>query len=124
VTQNETKIVVAGITSRAINYIDGFMKKLKEAGFPTEKMLPMIGMPIATALSDAEGNPIEQTGPRLVLGALEKSQLTDEKILKTEPFDIAIRIPEISEFAGSYYFDIDGRRFVNIFKDGATRPRP
>ncbi len=39
----------------------------------------MIGMPVATALSDAEGNLIEQTGPRLILGALEKSQLATKK---------------------------------------------
>jgi hypothetical protein len=50
---NETKIIIAGITSRAIDYIDGFMKNLKDAGLPTEDMVPMIGMPVATALLES-----------------------------------------------------------------------
>ena len=51
-TPNETKITIAGITSRAISYIESFMKNLKDAGLPTEEMVPMIGMPVATALSE------------------------------------------------------------------------
>ncbi len=79
-------------------------------------------MPVATARYDDKGNLIEQTGPRLVLGALEKSQLTDETLLKTDRYAVAIRIPNIDEFAGVYYFDIEDRRFVNIYNDRTNPP--
>lgn len=113
-TIGNDRIRILGFTPRAIAQTAEFMRHLKDAGFPVSKMTPIIGMALSTAQFDLDGNVIERTGPRLVLGAIEKSELTDEEIFRAGGLEIAIRIQPIPEFLGDYFFDVIDNRFINI----------
>ena len=106
----QAEIRVLGLSKSVMEKIMRFMSTLKQANVP---LIPMIGLVHSSTIWRQDGT-CEQTSNRFVLSALAKSDLEDEICLIKNKMEIAVRIPVMERFYGSYYFDIHEGEIVNI----------
>lgn len=109
-------IYLHGISDAAIDEIKLFMSYLNEKE-QYSSHVAIIGWVSSTSLCDLYNNIIKETGPRFVLGAIDRSLIDDEILVRVGELDLALRLP--SEYAHDVdlYIDFIKGKFVNTLRD-------
>jgi hypothetical protein len=90
----DREIQFLGIAEPLKEKIVALMERLK-LGAKDNKLLPIVSWVLATQRFDSDGGISETSGPKFVLGAIDRSKLTDEIIVSVGELEIALRIPEV-----------------------------
>lgn len=109
-------ICLHGISDAAIDEIKIFMSSLNEKE-QYRSHVAIIGWVSSTSLCDLYNNIIKETGPRFVLGAIDRSLIDDEILVRVGELDLALRLPSEYAYDVDLYIDFIEGRFVNTLRD-------